>query len=295
MRPSRLRAGLRLALFALINLVLVPAYIAACGPLARLRPRLRVRYCRLANRLIGLTVRVHGTPCGEKPVLFVANHASYLDVPVLGSLLPATFVAKAEVARWPLFGPIGRLTNTVFVERSGGEVMAQRDEMAARLAAGDSLILFPEGTSTDGATVRPFKSSLFSIAEAVAARGGGRAASPRGHAMTVQPVSVAYVRYADGAPLVGPHRGLYCWFGGATFLPHFWRVFGLRGALVEVGFHPVLRAGVWRDRKDLARKAQAMVAAGVAAAHQDAAADHDRGGEAGGGERPATAEMASRC
>jgi 1-acyl-sn-glycerol-3-phosphate acyltransferase len=291
MRSSRLRAAVRLALFALINIALVPAYVAACGPLARLRPRLRILYCRLANQLIGLSVRAHGTICADRAVLFVANHVSYLDVPVLGSLIEAAFVAKAEVARWPLFGLIGRLTRTVFIERSGGDVMAQRDQMVGRFAAGDSLILFPEGTSTDGSGVRAFKSSLFSITDGAAARRRGGMKTEDVPPVTVQPVSVAYTRYADGTPLTGPHRSLYCWFGGATFLPHFWRVLGLRGGLVDVTFHPPLRTGDWRDRKDLARKAHGVVAAGVAAAHRGAAADAE-GGRSGQGQAAAAASMA---
>lgn len=288
MRSSPLRAAVRLALFALINIALVPAYIAACGPLARLRPRLRILYCRLANRLIGLSVHAQGAICTDPAVLFVANHVSYLDVPVLGSLIEAAFVAKAEVARWPLFGLIGRLTRTVFIERSSGNVMAQRDEMVGRLAAGESLILFPEGTSTDGSRVHAFKSSLFSITEGAAARRGGGLRSADVPPVTVQPVSVAYARYADGTPLTGPHRALYCWFGGATFLPHFWRVLGLKGGRVEVSFHLPLRTGDWRDRKELARKAHALVAAGVAAAHRGAATD----AVGGQGQPAAAAEMA---
>lgn len=254
---------MRLALFALLNIVLIPVYL-----LAGRRQRVEIQrfYCRQINRMLGLQVRTIGAVCGEKPVLFVANHVSYLDIPVLGSLIDAVFVAKAEVARWPLFGFLGRLTRTAFIERSGGEVMVQRQDLSSRLGDGDSLILFPEGTSTDGAAVRPFKSSLFSIA-----------APPGGDGMvTVQPVSIAYARYADGTPLIGAHRALYCWFGGATMFPHLLRVLGLKGALVEVRFHPPLRAGDWRDRKDLARRAHALVAAGVDAAHaEDAAPTHE--------------------
>lgn len=266
-RARRWRAWPRLLAFALLNVVLVPVYALAGD---RLRVRLRRLYCRLVNRLIGLRVEAHGAPCGGPAVLYVANHVSYLDVPVLGSLIDATFVAKAEIAHWPLFGLIGRLTRTVFIERSGGEVLTQRRHLAQRLAGGDSLILFPEGTSTDGAAVRPFKSSLFSIA----------GDADDGSAATVQPISIAYVRARDRTPLTGPNRALYGWFGGATLLPHLARVCGLPGAVVEVRFHPPLRAGDWRDRKDLARRAHALVAAGVAAAQRDLTAPAPAAGDA---------------
>lgn len=258
-RPARHRAWLRLALFALMNLVLIPVYVLAVGPMRRLRPWLQRLYCRLINRLLGLRLAVSGQPCGAGPVLFVANHVSYLDIPVLRSLIDAAFVAKAEVARWPLFGLLSRLTGTVFIQRTGSEVMAQRATMRGRLGAGDSLILFPEGTSTDGAFVRAFKSSLFSSV----------AGGDDGMAVTVQPISIAYARYRDGTPLLGADRALYCWFGGATLFPHLMRVFGLRGAEVEVRFHAPLPAGAWSDRKALARAAHALVAAGVALAPAD--------------------------
>jgi 1-acyl-sn-glycerol-3-phosphate acyltransferase len=126
-----------------------------------------------------------------------------------------------------------------------------------RLRGGESLILFPEGTSTDGSGVMPFKSSLFNIAENL----------PAGTNLVVQPVSVTYVRTIDGTPLVGPLTELYCWYGDATLLPHLRRVFGLEGAIVEVRFHEPISVQEGTSRKDLARRCEAAAARGVAASH----------------------------
>src|SRR6185437_1390398 len=118
-----------------------------------------------------------------------SNHTGYLDISVLGSRLPASFIAKSEVARWPLFGWLAKLQRSVFVDRQVRSTAQQRDAIAERLAAKDALILFPEGTSNDGTFVLPFKSALFSVVF-------GKSETP----VTVQPVSLAYTRL-DGLPI----------------------------------------------------------------------------------------------
>src|SRR5262249_42721342 len=105
---------------------------------------------RLLIRLLGFKVRVHGIMARTPPVLFVANHSSYLDIPVLGTLIQGSFIAKAEVARWPLFGMMAKLQRTVFIERKSSRTLDHKDSMRARLGSGQNLILFPEGTSSDG-------------------------------------------------------------------------------------------------------------------------------------------------
>jgi 1-acyl-sn-glycerol-3-phosphate acyltransferase len=134
--------------------------------------------------------------------------------------------------------------------------------MLDRLAAGENLMLFAEGTSTDGSAVAPFKSTLFGIAEN----------APPELEMMVQPVSITYARAVDGTPLIGDSRDLYCWFGDATLFPHLMRMLSLPGAEVDLRFHqPIAVAGI--GRKEIARRAQAAVAAGVAAANAPLLAD----------------------
>ncbi|MEX3930174.1 lysophospholipid acyltransferase family protein, partial [Paraburkholderia sp. BR10936] len=147
-------------------------------------------YHGVCARLMGLDVVVRGQRA-DGPVLFVSNHSSYLDITVLGSQIPGSFVAKSEVGSWPFFGLLARLQRTVFVERKArASVDKQRDDIGSRLDAGDSLILFPEGTSSDGNRTLPFKTALFAVA---ARRIDGRP-------LTVQPVSVAATRL-DGIPM----------------------------------------------------------------------------------------------
>lgn len=238
-----------------MNLLVVSAYAACVGPLRHWRRRVQLFWCRLCLRIIGMKVRVIGQCHRETPILFVANHLSYLDIPVISTAVDGSFVAKAEVRDWPWFGLIARITGTIFVNRVGSQALQQRHELLARLRDGKNLILFPEGTSTDGRGVAPFKSTLFNIAERL----------PPGEALTIQPVSIAYVRYADGTPLSGPLRELYGWFGDMALAPHLFRAMGMKGCEVELRFHSPITVDRTADRKRLAREAHTAVARGVAA------------------------------
>src|SRR5512144_1243524 len=264
---SSMRACVRFVFMMLVNIILMLAYAASVGPVRRWRRPVQVLWCRILCSLAGLRVRLSGTPRNRGATLFVANHVSYLDIPVIARFADAKFLAKAEVKRWPLFGQAAQLTGTIFVQRAGPEARAQGRQMLDRLAAGENLMLFAEGTSTDGSAVAPFKSTLFGIAEN----------APPELDMMVQPGSITYARALDGTPLIGDLRDLYCWFGDATLLPHLMRMLSLPGAEVDLRFHqPISVAGM--SRKDIARRAQASVAAGVAAANAPLVADTRRNG-----------------
>jgi 1-acyl-sn-glycerol-3-phosphate acyltransferase len=212
-------------------------------------------YHRWCCRILGLRVRASGTPTRVRPVLFVANHVSYTDIAVLGSLIAGSFIAKAEVARWPLFGWLARLQRSIFVDRRVGSIAAQRDAVARRLALGEALILFPEGTSGDGSRVLPFKSALF---------GAAQTRPPLGP-IAVQPVLIAYTRL-DGIPLGRLYRPFFAWYGTMSLAPHLWRMLGLGTVEVAVEFHPPTSLADCGSRKALARYCHGRIAGGVAAA-----------------------------
>jgi 1-acyl-sn-glycerol-3-phosphate acyltransferase len=211
-------------------------------------------YHRRCCRMLGLRVRAIGRPVAVRPVLFAANHVSYLDITVLGSLLAASFIAKTEVAGWPLFGQLAKLQRSVFVDRRVRSTAEQRDSIAGRLAAKDALILFPEGTSGNGNRVLPFKSALFSVADHAAT-------GP----VTVQPVSIAYTRL-DGMPMGRALRPLFAWYGSMAMAPHLWTMIGLGTVEVVVEFHPPTTLAECGSRKALARYCEERAAAGLAAA-----------------------------
>lgn len=250
---SPLRGGLRLALYLGWTLLLIPIQALAVALKLRLRHRIPPFYHRVCARILGFDVVVRGERAATGPVLFISNHSSYLDITVLGSVIPGSFVAKSEVAGWPFFGTLAKLQQTVFVERKARTgVERQRDDLGARLDAGDNLILFPEGTSSDGNRTLPFKTALFAVA---ARRVGDKP-------LTVQPVSITPTRL-DGIPMGIAFRPFYAWYGDMDLVPHLWTVFTLGRITVEVEFHPPVTIEQFSSRKALADHCQRAVAQGV--------------------------------
>jgi 1-acyl-sn-glycerol-3-phosphate acyltransferase len=251
---SPFRALTRIAAYLAWTALLLPVQAFALVFDARLAVRLPVLYHRVCARLIGLHVVVHGQMTAARPALFVCNHTSYMDITVLASVIPGSFVAKAEIAEWPFFGLLAKLQRTVFIDRRGPRAAEHRDDMVKRLAAGDCLILFPEGTSSDGNRVLPFKSALFGVAE-----------QADGEPLLVQPVSVAYTRL-DGMPMGRGFRPYCAWYGDMGMVDHMLELIGLGVITVEVIFHPPVRLEQFGSRKALAEHCQRVVAGGLSAA-----------------------------
>ena len=252
---SPLRAFGRVSVYGLFTLLLIPVqglFVLLGWPAQTSFP---VWYHRRCCRLLGFRVVRRGKPAQEGPVLFVSNHCSYLDITVLGSLVPASFVAKTEVGQWPLFGALAKLQRSVFVDRQSIRAGTQRDEMSARLEAGDNLILFPEGTSSDGNRVLPFKRSLLAVAEL----------APGGRPLTVQPVSIAYTML-DGLPMGRYLRPFFAWYGDMDLVSHLWQWAGLGRLTVVVRFHEPVTLARFGSRKVLSDHCQAVVSRGLSEA-----------------------------
>jgi lyso-ornithine lipid O-acyltransferase len=253
---SPLRAICRLFAFSLLTLAMLPVQMTAHRldrPLAR---RLPLFYHRTCCRIFGFEVRTIGQIATARPALFVSNHISYMDIAIFGSILEASFIAKAEIAGWPLFGLLARLQRTVFVERVGRYVAEQKETIAGRLRVGDRLILFPEGTSDDGQRVLPFKSALFSVA----------AVAEDSAPLTIQPVSIAYT-HLDGIPLHRAFRPQFAWYGDMEMAPHLFRMLGIGVLTAVVTFHEPISGDRFPTRKALADYCYRTVAAGVDAAN----------------------------
>jgi 1-acyl-sn-glycerol-3-phosphate acyltransferase len=256
--------------FVLWTCLIVPPYAVLMGLRVPSRWLARVYWIGTA-RIIGLKVVVRaGTFSRRRPLLVLSNHMSYLDIVALGALMDAGFVAKSEVGTWPGFGLIARLGRTVFVERKRARAGQGRDDIAQRLREGEPLILFPEGTSSDGNRVLPFKSALLSVAES---NPGGRrrrgadqqdapAKEPPPPRPVIQPVSLAYTRM-DGVPIGRAWRPLLAWYGDMDLAPHLYTMAGMGRVTVEVIFHPPVDPADWPSRKTLARHCEQVVAEGV--------------------------------
>jgi lyso-ornithine lipid O-acyltransferase len=219
-------------------------------------------YWSMVSRLLGLQLRMTGTLASTRegrPVVFVSNHSSWLDIPVLGGRLDACFVSKDELARWPFIATIARLGRTVFVSRQRGATGRERDAMRARLASGDNLLLFPEGTSSDGSRVLPFRSAFFAIAEG---------ADPP----LIQPVSVVYDRLG-WLPTGRATRPVFAWYGDMELGSHFWQFAqnsGLRGSIL---LHAPLDPSQFASRKALSHAVWQTVADGASRLRQNRPVD----------------------
>jgi 1-acyl-sn-glycerol-3-phosphate acyltransferase len=232
--------------FALANAVLLT--LQALSILARL-PTTRwipVAYHRIACRLIGVHVHVSGKPAADRPLLIVANHISWLDIPVIGCLLPVIFVAKQEIASLPVFGMIAKLGQSIFVDRQRKlHVKTVNHKMAQRLLGGDAVVLFAEGTSTNGEIVAPFHSALIGAAEYAIIMSNRACES-----VCIQPLSIAYL---------GKNREVAAFYGTKELLAHMAEVLRSGPVDVKVTWGDPIMCCEQDDRKEIAKTLEETV------------------------------------
>lgn len=203
-------------------------------------------YYRVLARLLRLRVRVVGNPVRDKPVLFVSNHVSWLDIVAIGSIQPVAFVAKSEVRKWPLVGITAVMQRTVFVERQRrrqtGDAVSQ---MVDRLKGGTPIVLFAEGTSSDGNRVLPFRSALLGAVEMAAEDG-----LP---GLLIQPTAIGYTA-SQGISLGRHRRPLAAWYGDLDFMPHIRTLIEKTALDAVISFGPPMAAGAGLARKTISRQ-----------------------------------------
>jgi lyso-ornithine lipid O-acyltransferase len=210
-------------------------------------------YYRVLARLLRIRVRVAGVAPRDRAVLFVSNHVSWADIVVIGSIAPVAFVAKREVASWPLVGITARMQRTVFVDRKRRHQATEAvNQIVERLKGGTSVVLFAEGTSSDGNRVLPFRSALLGAVEEAAAPAG--AAEP----ILIQPMSICYTAQ-HGMPMSRKQRPLVAWYGDLDFVPHIKTLIqqGAVDAVVTYG-EPVPADG-GLDRKAMTKRLEGAV------------------------------------
>ncbi|MEZ5871434.1 MAG: 1-acyl-sn-glycerol-3-phosphate acyltransferase [Nitratireductor sp.] len=256
-------AWMRLCFVALcilsMTILMAPMQVLAARFSKPLSRKLPVIWHRIALWLIGTRVHVSGVKPTRRPLLIVANHVSWSDILVLGSVMELCFIAKAEVRSWPGISLLAILQRTVFVDRERRHDSArQADTIASRLGEGDAMVLFAEGTTGDGTRVGVFKSALF---------GAAQAALREEHlnAVTIQPVAIAYTRLF-GMPLGRFHQNRASWPGDVALGPHLFRYL-LDGAYdVEVVFAPPMEFTQETARKQIASATHARVRIAFASA-----------------------------
>lgn len=248
-----LRIAFAVAVFLAATLALLPLQlvaIAADHPLARRLPRL---WHRLVAPALGLKITVHGTPDTRRPLMLVANHGSWVDIVALGAVAEVAFIAKSEVRTWPVFGHLARLQRSVFVEREvRRSTGAQISDVARRLERGEIVVLFPEGTTSDGNRVLEFKSSLLGAAAATTARHEG--------GVVLQPVAIAYTRI-QGLPMGRRHRPLAAWPGDVELAPHLLALIAEGGIDIDITFGAPRLFAAGTDRKAMTRALRADIRA----------------------------------
>jgi 1-acyl-sn-glycerol-3-phosphate acyltransferase len=252
-RPGggQIRAALRFAGVLALTALAIPLQL-----LLLLAPRYQGVVARGFGRaqcwLLGVRLKFVGRPAGGA-TLYVSNHCSWLDVPVLMARVDARFVAKAELAHWPLFGLFARLGGTIFVSRKRQGTGAEAEAMTQNLAAGHGLILFPEGTTSDGARVLPFRSSFFAVA---------------GQAARVQPLTVVYDR-AGGLPACRRDRPITAWYGDMETASHAWSLLRRTGIRATLVLHEAFPPAHLPNRKTMAIEVGRVVSMSAAALRQN--------------------------
>lgn len=231
---------MRILCHALLTLAAIPIQMTLILIWPRMAKVFPMKYHKLCTRIFGFQIRISGKMSPHRPTLFVSNHSSYLDIIVLGSIIPASFVSKSEVANWPVIGFLAKLQRTVFVQRKRTKVGKHSQTLSERFKKKQNLILFPEGTSTDGNHVLPFKSSFFSVA------------LEEEQDLMIQPVSIAYT-HLNRMPLGRMWRPYFCWYADMPLGPHLWRMLGLGYTTISVKFHPPVNPKDFKDRKQLAQ------------------------------------------
>jgi 1-acyl-sn-glycerol-3-phosphate acyltransferase len=218
------RPFLAIGVIAVLTVALLPFQWLAVRMGWPLRRRIPTFYHRLVCRIVGVRITPRGRPIEERPLLIVANHTSWLDISVITAVAPVVFVAKHDVAAWPIFGLLARLQRSVFVNRARRHKTPDvNSEIARRLADGDPVVLFGEGTSSDGNRVLAFRTALVGSARDTIAQ------ARKIKRVWIQPLSVAYTALL-GLPLDRKSRCCVAWYGAASLLPHL-RQLVARGAI----------------------------------------------------------------
>lgn len=246
------KAGFRVFLIALWTIFIVifqSIFLYFCkGSAAYILPRL---WHKGMCAIVGLKVEVRGTPVHNKQLVYIANHISYLDIPAVGSVVKASFIGKDDIAGWPIVGHLAKAQQTAFISRNAKNAKKVANALDVMVAEGKSLILFPEGTSTTGETMLPFKSSLFAICQ------------PKNMPpIAIQPFIIELID-VEGKPITPASRDYYAWYGDMEFAPHIWIFMQTKGATVRLTFLDVITPTEGQDRKELCKMVEQQISSGL--------------------------------
>lgn len=247
-----LRAAKIIFIISLTTLILLPFYLLAMLFRDNIARYIPIIWHKVACWCLGLTIKQRGFPSKKQPLMIAANHSSWIDILVLGSRIPLVFIAKADMKSWPIFGFLAKLQRSIFVDRfKRSKTKEQVGEIAARMKHGDVVVLFPEGTTSDGNYVLPFKSALFGAVQQAQD-------DIADHELFIQPVSIAYLT-SHGIPLHRSHRSLASWPGDVELLPHLKNII-LEGSIgIEITYAEPIKYTKDMKRSEIAKQCEDAV------------------------------------
>lgn len=252
MKGLRVGALARLALLVSATMGLVLLQLVVMRVLPSRRGVLPLRFHRLVCWCLGVRRHVRGTPPpAGTGALIVANHVSWLDIGVIGAERQLAFVAKSEVAGWPVVGFLADLQRTLYIDRQRrGATAGVAATMGARIAAGEEVVLFAEGTTGDGTRVLPFRSSLLGAAH--------QAMGDAAEDVTVYPLAITYTGW-QGLPGGRIERAALAWYGDTELWPHLKLILECGAVDVELVWGQPIVMGHATSRKQATRLAQEAV------------------------------------
>jgi len=252
--PPRMIRVFSIVLFiVLVTLLLLPFQLIGIVFNTRLQRTIPHIYHRILCAVIGIRIREVGKRSDDSPVLILANHASWLDICVISAVAPVVFVAKHEIAGWPVFGWLAKLQRSIFIDRQARHrTGAATQEIAARMLGGDAVVLFAEGTSSNGTHILPFRSALIGAVHHALGE------TTHHSSVTVQPLSLAYVSLA-GLPIGRGLRERVAWYGDTDLIPHLVGVLSSGAIDVTVSWGDARAYDMSANRKVIARDAEMAV------------------------------------
>ena len=231
---------LRLIIFLLLTLALLPFQFIIVFFIKNYAYIIPYFYHKICLRIFGIKIKTFGKVSINFPILLISNHASYLDIIILGSLFKTSFIAKKEISKWPLLGILAKLQNTIFIDRRVSSLKNQENQIIKHLNEKKNLVIFPEGTSSDGNRVLPFKSSLFNIFE-----------KNLNSKILVQTITIVYKKI-NGIPMNRIERKNITWHSNMDLIPNIFNVLKKLSIEVEIIFNDEFLPSKKYDRKKLA-------------------------------------------
>ena len=228
---------IKLVFFTVVFAILIILSVLVGKIIPSVEKWLPVLFHKMLLWLLSIKVEIVGeTDQSKKSNLFISNHLSYLDIPILGSKFPMRFVAKSEIKSWPIFGFLAKKGRSIFIKRNKTDSFTQKNKILNMLSSGEKIFIFPEGTTSDGNRVLEFKSSSFSSVE--------------NQNFTIQPIVIVYSDL-NGIPINRWLRPMIAWYGDMDLKPHLSKLVGLMSIKAKQIYLEPVNTQNFENRKDL--------------------------------------------